>query len=81
MEGSTVFKILYEGDLRRWRVDDFVALPFPRFKEKICELYGLEDSDVTIKYTDEDGDNVSAPLSAACFCTRASSPGAASAHV
>ena len=58
MESSTVFKILHEGDLRRWRVSEYESIPFTEFKDKVCELYGLKAGDATIKYEDEDGDKV-----------------------
>ena len=61
MESSTVFKILHEGDLRRWRVSEYESIPFTEFKDKVCELYGLKAGDATIKYEDEDGDKVDPP--------------------
>jgi len=58
VESSTVFKILHDGDLRRWRVSEYESIPFAEFKDKVCELYGLKAGDATIKYEDEDGDKV-----------------------
>lgn len=53
MESEISVKILFNGDMRRF---PFQGSSFKALKDSVASLLGLEESDVLLKYFDEEGD-------------------------